>query len=88
MLPTFKREDYEHITGFSGKASVTTSIEALGGSLDMIIMGRLLQPAALGMYNRSLTLSTQPGYNLSMGLTRVFHPTIARAAERGPGGVP
>src|SRR5262249_1650384 len=26
---------------------------------------------------------TQPGYNLSMGLTRVFHPTIARAAEHG-----
>ncbi len=85
ILPTFRREDYRHITGFSGKASITTSIEALGGSLDMIIMGRFLSPAALGLYNRSLTLSTQPGYNISMGLTRVFHPTIARAAERSLG---
>ncbi len=83
--PTFRRKDYESITGFSGKASVTTTVEALGGSLDMIIMGRIVTPTALGLYNRSLTLSTLPGYNVSMGLTRVFHPTIARAAERSLG---
>jgi len=82
VVPTFQREDYAHITSFSGKASATTAVEALGGSLDVLIMGRLVSPASLGIYNRSLTLSTQPGYNLSTGLTRVFHPTIARAAER------
>ncbi|TCK72688.1 oligosaccharide flippase family protein [Acidipila rosea] len=82
MKPTFKRADYRHIGTFGGKASFTTSIEALGGSLDTILMGRLVSPTLLGIYNRSLTLSTQPGYSLSMGLTRVFHPTIARAAER------
>jgi O-antigen/teichoic acid export membrane protein len=82
VVPTMKRADYGHIAIFGGKASVTTSVEALGVSLDTLIMGRLVGPASLGIYNRSLTLSTQPGYNLSMGLTRVFHPTIARAAER------
>lgn len=82
VVPTMKRSDYRHLTLFSSKASVTTSMEALGGSLDTLIMGRLVRPESLGIYNRSLTLSTQPSYNLSMGLTRVFHPTIARAAER------
>jgi O-antigen/teichoic acid export membrane protein len=82
VAPTFQKEDYAHITRFSGKASATTAVEALGGSLDLLIMGRLVSPASLGIYNRSLTLSTQPGYNLSTGLTRVFYPTIARAAER------
>jgi O-antigen/teichoic acid export membrane protein len=82
LVPTMNRADYSHITIFGGKASTTTLVEALGVSLDTLIMGRLVRPAALGIYNRSLTLSTQPGYNLSMGLTRVFHPTIARAAER------
>ena len=82
VVPTFRKGDFAHITSFSGKASVTTAVEALGGSLDVLIMGRLISPASLGIYNRSLTLSTQPGYNLSTGLTRVFHPTIARAAER------
>ncbi len=82
VVPTMKRVDYRHITIFGGKASVTTSVEALGTSLDTLIMGRLVTPTSLGIYNRSLTLSTQPSYNLSMGLTRVFHPTIARAAER------
>jgi len=82
VVPTFQKGDFAHITSFGGKASATTAVEALGGSLDVLIMGRLLSPASLGIYNRSLTLSTQPGYNLSTGLTRVFHPTIARAAER------
>lgn len=82
VLPTLQRRDYAHITGFSAKASFTTTIEALGSSLDTIVMGRIVSPVALGLYNRSLTLSTQPGYNISMGLTRVFSPTIARAAER------
>jgi len=83
IIPTLNRADYSHIAMFGGKASVTTSMEALGGSLDTLIMGRLVSPASLGIYNRSLTLSTQPSYNISMGLTRVFHPTIARAAEHG-----
>ena len=83
VLLSFKREDYAHITGFSGKASMTTAVEALGGSLDTIVMGRLVSPASLGLYNRSLTLSTQPGYNVSMGLSRVFYPRLSRAAEQG-----
>ena len=81
VLPTFHREDYRHITEFGGKATLTTAIEAFGASLDQFILGRLVSPAQLGLYNRSLTLSTMPGYNVSQGLTRVFHPTIARAAE-------
>lgn len=82
LLPTFDRDNYRHITGFSTKATLTTSVEALAGGLDTIIMGRIVTPSALGLYNRSQTLSSMPGYNISTGLTRVFHPTIARAAER------
>jgi O-antigen/teichoic acid export membrane protein len=81
ILPTFNREDYRHISSFSGKSSFLTALEAFSGSLDTIIMARVVSASALGIYNRSLTLSTQPGYNISMGLTRVFHPAIARAAE-------
>ncbi len=82
ILPTLRREDYANFLGFSAKASITTAIEALGESMDMIVMGRIVSPLNIGLYNRSLMLSTQPGYNIAMGLTRVFHPTIARAAER------
>ncbi|MDR3762480.1 MAG: lipopolysaccharide biosynthesis protein [Acidobacteriota bacterium] len=83
VVPSRHRADYRHVFGYSAKASVTTTVEALGGSMDTLVMGRMLQPSALGMYNRSLTLSTLPSLNLSMGLTRVFQPTIARAADRG-----
>jgi len=83
IAPAWERESYAHITGFSAKASLTTTFEALGGSMDMIVMGRIISPVAIGLYNRSLTLSTQATYNVAIGLDRVFYPTLARAAERG-----
>jgi PST family polysaccharide transporter len=82
ILLSFTKQDYAHIASFSAKASLTTAIEAVGGSLDMTIMGHLVTPAAIGLYGRSLALSTQPCYQLSMGLTRVFIPSLARAVER------
>ena len=82
FLPTFDRENYEQIASFSGKATITSAIEAFGGTLDLSIMGRLVGAAPIGLYGRSLTLSTQPCYQASMGLTRVFTPSLARAAER------
>ena len=82
LLPTFDRKNYEHIASFSGKATVTSAIEAFGGTLDLSIMGRLVGAASIGLYGRSLTLSTQPCYQASMGLTRVFTPSLARATER------
>jgi O-antigen/teichoic acid export membrane protein len=82
ILPTLRRDDYRHITGFGGKVSLTTLVEALSGSLDTLILGRLVTVGSLGLYNRSITLSQQPIYALSSGLSRVFHPSIARAADR------
>lgn len=81
VLPTFQRANYRHITAFGSKATLLTAIEAMGGSIDTLMLGRLVSPTALGLYNRSTTLSTQAVYNLSWGMSRVFHPAIARAAE-------
>jgi O-antigen/teichoic acid export membrane protein len=82
VRPTFVRENFRDITGFGAKVSLTTMVEALSGSADTLVLGRMVSPQALGLYNRSLTLSMQPIYALSTGLSRVFHPSIARAAER------
>jgi O-antigen/teichoic acid export membrane protein len=83
VRPTFAKENYEEISGFGGKVTLTTAIEAVAISLDTLMLGRLVSPLALGVYNRSMTLSIMPVYNLSQGVTRVFHPAIARAAEVG-----
>jgi O-antigen/teichoic acid export membrane protein len=82
VLPTFKRENYRRITVFGGKVTITTLVEAISGSMDTILLGRLVSPWWLGIYNRSTALSQQPIFALSTGLSRVFHPSIARAAER------
>ncbi len=84
LLPTVQRASYAHITAFGTKATLTTALEAVGSSLDTILLGRLVSPSVLGIYNRSLTLSTAPIYNLSLGLSRVFYPTLARAAATMP----
>jgi O-antigen/teichoic acid export membrane protein len=82
LVPTLEQENYAQIASFSLKASATTTIEALSGSLDTVMMGRVIGPSALGLYNRSYTLCFQPCYNISMGLVRVFYPVLARTAER------
>ena len=80
IVPTLGRADYTHIAPFGGKASATTAVEAVGASLDTILLGRLVTSSTLGIYNRSLTLSTLPIYSLAQGLARVFYPALARAA--------
>ncbi len=75
---TFDRSAYRGIAAFSGKASLVTAIEGAGSSLDLALIGRLFGAASTGLYGRSLTLSTQPCYQVSMGLTRVFAPTLAQ----------
>lgn len=81
LLPSLRKQDYQHISGFGGKVTLITAVEAVGVSMDTLMLGRLVSPAVLGIYNRSVTLGWLPVYNLSGGLTRVFHPAIARAAE-------
>jgi O-antigen/teichoic acid export membrane protein len=81
LLPTLHRDDYRHISRFGGRVTLATAIEAVGVSLDTLMLGRLVTPSILGIYNRAITLSVLPVHNLSGGLTRVFYPAIARAAE-------
>ncbi len=78
LSPMFSRSAYRGVAAFSGKTFVTTAIEASGCSLDVAVIGRLLGAASVGLYGRSLTLSTQPCFQFSMGLTRVFAPSLAK----------
>ncbi len=85
VRPVFTTSAYIGVAAFSGKSTLTTAIEASGSSIDTALIGRLLGASAVGVYGRSLTLSTQPCYQFSMGLTRVFAPALAetmRASDR------
>jgi O-antigen/teichoic acid export membrane protein len=84
LLPTFDRENYEHIVSFGSKATGSSIIEGLGGSVDTFLLGRFSSASYVGLYNRSGLLIQLPTLNISNGLTRVLFTRLSRAAGREP----
>jgi O-antigen/teichoic acid export membrane protein len=83
IRPTFLRGNYEHIVGFGGKATATSIVEGLGGSMDTIAIGRFSSAFSVGLFNRSALLVQLPVQNLSNGLTQVLFSRFSREAASG-----
>jgi O-antigen/teichoic acid export membrane protein len=83
LRPTLCRSNYEHIVGFGGKATATSIIEGLGGSMDTLMLGKFSTAFNVGLYNRSSLLIQLPVQNISNGLTRVLFSRFSRASAQG-----
>jgi len=83
VLPTFNRENYRHIVAFGGKATATTIMEGLGGSVDTLLLGKFSTAFNVGLYNRSYLLIQLPVINFSNGLTQVMFRKFAIASAEG-----
>jgi len=83
LRPTLRRSDYEHIVRFGGKATATSIIEGLGGSMDLLMLGKFSTAFNVGLYNRSGLLIQLPVQNLSNGLTQVMFSRFSRASAQG-----
>jgi len=83
LRPTLQRSDFEHIVGFGGKATASSIIEGLGGSMDILMLGRVSTTFNVGIYNRSNLLIQLPIQNISNGLTQVLFTRFSRASAMG-----
>jgi O-antigen/teichoic acid export membrane protein len=80
---TFCRCDYEHIVSFGGKATATSIVEGIGGSIDTFAIGKYSTALNVGLYNRSSLLIQLPVQNLSNGLTQVLFTRFSRSSAEG-----
>jgi O-antigen/teichoic acid export membrane protein len=83
LKPTLQRSNYEQIVGFGGKATATSIVEGIGGSMDTLMLGRFSSAFNVGIYSRSFLLIQLPVQNLSNGLTQVLFTRFSRASAQG-----
>lgn len=79
----FRLEGAEPILRFGGGSSILMLSGALGGRMPELVLGRLLNQAAVGLYSRAAGLAGQLRMLVSGALSTVFYPAFARVRDRG-----
>lgn len=76
--PTLDRSSRAHLFSFGGKATALGFLEFLGFNIDNLIIGRMMGPAALGLYTRAMALVDMPVQAVSTPLLRVSFPAMSQ----------
>ena len=73
----FSWDAYRPLLAYGSRASAVSFVEFLTISLDTVLIGRLLGPAALGLYTRGSMLIALPVYLLSSNVAKVIFPSFS-----------
>ena len=68
---------------FGGFSTVLNGLSQLGSRLPELLIGRLLDTVAVGLFARAYGLAWQLRWLVSGGMTTVFYPAFARFRDRG-----
>lgn len=68
---------------FGGFSTVLNGLSQLGSRLPELLIGRLLDAVAVGLFARAYGLAWQLRWLVSGGMTTVFYPAFARFRDRG-----
>jgi len=68
---------------FGGFSTVLNGLSQLGSRLPELLIGRLLDTVAVGLFARGYGLAWQLRWLVSGGMTTVFYPAFARFRDRG-----
>ncbi|MCC9135069.1 lipopolysaccharide biosynthesis protein [Pontibacter silvestris] len=74
----FSWKHYKPFFEFGSKISFISFLEFLASNLDTIIIGRLLGPALLGIYNRAFMLISLPINYLANSISKVLFPAFSK----------
>jgi len=74
----FDWEAYRPLLAYGSRMSLTSFVEFVSMSLDTLLIGRLLGPAALGIYTRGSMLIALPVYLLSSNVAKVMFPSFSQ----------
>jgi O-antigen/teichoic acid export membrane protein len=66
-----------HFISFGGRFAILGFLEFIGSSVDAIVIGRLLGPAAAGLYNRAQLLANLPADRPAGILNRALFPFLS-----------
>ena len=75
---------YSALFGYGSRVSLISFLEFLNGNLDTMLIGRLLGPVALGLYNRAYMLLYLPMYFLTNSVAKVAFPAFSQVQQDVP----
>ena len=80
----FGWQHYAELLGYGSRVSLISFLEFINGNLDTLLVGRLLGPVALGLYNRAFMLLYLPMYFLTNSVAKVAFPTFSQVQHDVP----
>ena len=75
---------YAPLLGYGSRVSVISFLEFINSNLDTLLIGRLLGPALLGIYNRAFMLLFLPSYFLANSIGKVAFPAFSQIQHDVP----
>ena len=69
---------YRPLLAYGGRISVTSFLEFITGSLDTMVIGRVLGATLLGIYNRAFMLISLPLYLITTSVAKVIFPVFSK----------
>ncbi|MDU0369157.1 lipopolysaccharide biosynthesis protein [Hymenobacter endophyticus] len=84
IRPLFEWETYRPLVAYGSRMSAISFLEFVTGSLDTLLIGRLLGAAALGIYSRGWMLIGLPVYLLTTSVSKVVFPSFSQVQADRP----
>ncbi|WP_210520977.1 lipopolysaccharide biosynthesis protein [Hymenobacter terricola] len=84
LRPLFGWQHYSALVGYGSQVSLISFLEFINGNLDTLLIGRLLGPVALGLYNRAFMLLYLPMYFLTNSVAKVAFPAFSQVQQDVP----
>ncbi|KUG07189.1 lipopolysaccharide biosynthesis protein [Solirubrum puertoriconensis] len=84
VMLIFRWEVYRPLVAYGSRMSAISFLEFLTGSLDTLLIGRLLNAAALGLYSRAWMLIGLPIYLLTSSIAKVIFPSFSQLQDDRP----
>lgn len=78
VRPLFDWATYRPLLAYGSRMSAISFLEFITGSLDTLLIGRLLGAAALGIYSRGWQLIGLPVYMLTTSVSKVVFPSFSQ----------
>ena len=78
VLPSASLHSYRRLFRFGGQVTVTNVVNYVSGSIDVLVVGKLLGMEILGFYTRAFLLARSTADSFLMALVTVMFPAYSR----------
>jgi O-antigen/teichoic acid export membrane protein len=81
LKPVIKRKEFKELAGFGGGISLSNILFYGSSNIDYLLIGRFMNPIALGLYTRAFNLVSNTMDQITGGIYNVLFPAFAAVQD-------